>query len=437
METISEVSSTNLIILNDDVLLEALKYMNVFDVIAFRQVCQRFEFLADDFLSRKVKHFRIDAAMDTKSKEIIKNLGQHLHTLHLVSVHSPLRIDKLRHQISLINKHCTKLTALKIEVRKWYGSAAINASLMAKLRFQHLRQLELQNIKMEKDLELVPAFENLESLKLDSITNFSGQSLVNMRKLKTLHLTSCAQLKPNNLYDYFKACDGSLNELLVHKCRDIDEIIINQICLHLPNIERISIVFSYVASYDPSVLNRLQHLKSLSLHNFQTYNINGFIERLAANNSLESWEINGENMKIYRLDESTIDQLERSRNICELSFVKCNFVSDDLLLRLSRLCLKKFSVRDCWGFSSNGLMRFVELSKKLTYLSIKNCTILKSATIDIANKVLEDDERPSIQIDFDIDCGYRPYEDFYDDDDDPFCNNFDGYCDSNDSDDGE
>lgn len=422
--------------LNDDVLLETMKYLSLFDMIALRQTCQRFEWLADNHFLRKVKRFHIDPTHDGKSKEIIRHLGQHLETLHLISVCSPHRVEKLRKQIQLINKHCIKLKSLIIETRNWYVAKALNATVISKMQLDHLKHLELHNIRMDKDFDLT--FPNLESLKLESITNFSGQSLIDLRKLNILHLTGCAQLKPNHLYDFFKARGNTIRQILIHKCRDIDEIILNEIISYLPNIEVISLAFSYAASFDPSTLHCLQHLKSLCLHNFKTYNVNRFINLLASKNTLQRWEINGENLKIYQLDGAALDKLEKSQHLDELSFVKCNFVTDDLLLRLARnLCLKKFSVRDCWGFTVNGLMRFVQLSKKLTYLSIRNCTILRSATIDIANMVLEDEERSAIHIDYDIDCGYRPYEDdFYDDAYDSYnysCN-YGGYCDSDSSD---
>lgn len=425
----------NLIELNDDVLLETIKHLNVFDIIALRQVCQRFELLTDDHLSRKVKEFRIDVQLDQKFKEIIRNLGHHLDKLHLISVQNTKRLDKLRHQIQSINKYCNKLKSLTIETRKWYDSVALNSSVMSKLHFPHLKYLELHNIKMEKDFELMPSFEHLESLKLDSIANFSGHSLIGLRHLNVLHLTSCAQLKPNYLYDFFKANGDALKEIMIHKCRDIDEIILNEINSHLPNIELISLIFSFPASFDPSTLHCLQSLRSLSLHNFRTYDVNRFIKRIATNNSLEKWEINGENMKMYQLDFDAIDKLEKSEHLNELSFVRCNFVSDELLLKLAKsLNLKKFSVCDCWGFTVNGLMKFVHYSKKLTYLSIKNCTILRSATIDIANMVLEDEDRPAIHIDYDIDCGYRPYADDDFDDFDMDFNGYDKYWDSDSSD---
>lgn len=424
-------------ILNDDVLLEILKYLNVMDIISYRQVCTRFECNADHHLSRKVKRFHIDAALDNKSNEIIKNLGAHLKSLHLVSVHSYKHVDKLRRQIQSIHKYCKQLTALTIETRNWYGAMPLNATIINKFRFEHLKYLELHNMKMERDLDLVPAFEQIEVLKLNAITNFSGQSLIGLTNLYALHLNSCAQLKPNYLYDFFKAKGRTLRELIVHKCRDVDEIILNEIVANLPNIEIISLMFSYSASFDPSILHCLQKLKSLSLHNFQTYDVNYFIKLLATSNSLEKWEINGENFKIYRLDSSASDRLERSTNLNELSFVKCNFITDDMLFRLGRtLNLKKFSVQDCWGFTVNGLKKFVQFSKQLTYLSIRNCTILRAATIDIANMVLEDEERPAIHIDYDIDCGYRPFTgDFYDEDyfDEEYLP-FDGYCDSDSSD---
>lgn len=419
-------------ILNDDVLLEILKYLNVMDIISYRQVCSRFELNADDHLSRKLKKFRIDKMLDHKSEEIITNLGQHLKSLHLVSVHSYKRIDKLRRQIQLINKHCNQLTSLKIETRNWYGAMPLSASMINKLYFECLKYLELQNIKLEKDLELIPAFENVQVLKLNSIGNFTGQSLIGMNHLTALHLNSCGQLKPNYLYDFFKMKGKTLKEISIHKCRDIDEIILNEIVANLPNIELVSLTFSYKASFDPSTLHSLQNLKSLSLHNFQMYDVNRFIKLLATGNNMERWEINGENFKIYQLDSSAVDKLERSNNLNELSFVKCNFITDELLLRLGRnLNLKKFSLHDCWGFTVNSLIKFVQFSRQLTYLSIRNCTILKSATIDIANMVLEDEERSAIHIDYDIDCGYRPFTcDYYDDAYDEEYSPYDDYCDS-------
>lgn len=436
-ENLEMASVENFQELNDDVLLETMKYLTVFDVIAVRQTSRRLEWLVDDYLCRKVKSFCINPTHDSKSKEIIQNLGQHLESLHLISVCNSHRAYRLRQQIQLINKHCTKLVSLVIETRNWYVAIELNASIIEKLNFEYLKYLELHNIRFDKDFDSLP-FKNLELLKLESITNFSGQSLVDLRKLNTLHLIGCAQLKPNHLYDYFKVHGESLRDVLIHKCHDIDEIILNEINAHLPNIQLLSLAFSYAASFDPSTLHCLQNIKSLCLHNFKTYSVNRFINLLANNNTLERWEINGENMKLYQLDGNAIEKLEKCTQLYELSFVKCNFVTDDLLLRIGRnLNLKKFSVCDCWGFTVGGLTKFVQLSRKLTHLSIRNCTILRSATIDIANLVLEDDERPAIHIDYDIYCGYRPFTNDLPDDDYDSSNysfNCGGYCDSDASD---
>lgn len=429
-------------VLNDDVLLEILKYLNIMDIISYRQVCSRFESNADNHLARKCKHFHINPGLDPKAKEIIKNLGPHLKTLHLVSVHSLKQADKLLRQMQSIAKHCKQLMSLTIETRNWYGAIPLITSQLNKMHFEHLRYLELHNIKMDKELDMAAVFPQIQTLKLDSITNFTGKTLIGLDHLEVLYLNSCAQLRPNFLYDFFKAKGSALREIVMHKCREVDEIILNEIVANLPNIELVSLTFSYTASFDPSTLHGLQSLKSLSLHNFQTYDVNGFIKLMATDNRLERWEINGENFKIYQLDGSAIDKLERSTNLKELSFVKCNFITDELLYHLGRNLnhLQKFSIQDCWGFSVNGLMQFVQFSKRLTHLSIRNCTILRSATIDIANMVLEDEERPAIHIDYDIDCGHRPFTcEFYDGDDDDDARDdqyypFDGYCDSDSSD---
>lgn len=424
--------SDNLIELNDDVLLETMKHLHVFDVIALRQVCQRLQSLADDYLSRKVKSFWIDAQLEHRFAEIIRNAGPHLHTLHLTSVESSRRPHKLRQQLLAIHKYCKKLQSLTIETRKAYHSIRLSASVLTKFRFEHMRCLELQGIRLEKDLPLASAFANLEVLKLDGISNFSGQSLTGLQRLHTLHVSLCAQLKPNYLYDFFKAKGDALKELLVHRCIDIDEIILNEIRMHLPNIELISLIFSYPASFDPGAVHALQSLRVLGLHNFRVYDVNRFVERVAANNRLERWEIDGENAKIYQLDGAAISQLERCNRLQELAFVKCNFVTDELLLRLGRtLQLTRFRLHDCWGFTAAGLRKFVEYSKSLVFLSIRNCVILKSATVDIANAVLEDEERSPIEIDYDIDCGYHYALNDYDDFDG---NYYDGYCDSDASD---
>lgn len=431
IESESHVISDNLIELNDDVLLETMKHLHTFDVIALRQVCQRLQWLADDYLARKVKMFCIDAMLEHRFAEIIRNVGPHLETLHITSTGTPNRPHKLRQQLLGMNKYCKKLKQLTVEARRAHHTLPLSLTSLSKLYVEQLCYMDLRNIKIEKDFELATAFPNLEVLKLEAISNFSGQSLIGLHHLHTLHVSLCAQLKPNYLYDFFKAKGDALKELLVHKCVEIDEIILNQINLYLPNIELISLIFSCPASFDPGALHALQALRELSLHNFRVYDVNRFVERIAVNNRLERWEINSENAKIYQLDRAAISQLERCNRLQNLAFVKCNFVTDDLLLRLAKtLQLKQFHLNDCWGFSAAGLRKFVQISKHLIYLSIHNCVILKSATVDIANAVLEDEERLPIQIDYDIDCGYQ-YSSDYDDSDG---NYYDGYCDSDESD---
>lgn len=431
IESAAAALTDNLIELNDDVLLETMRHLHVFDVIALRQVCQRLQSLADHYLSRKVKSFCIDAQLEHRFGEIVRNVGPHLHTLHLTSVESGRRPHKLRQQLLAIHKHCKQLQWLAIETRRAHHSMRLSAAVVAKLRFEHLRRLELHGVRLEKDLPLAAAFANLEVLKLDGVTNFSGQSLAGLQRLHTLHVSLCGQLKPNYLYDLFKAKGEALRELLVHRCIDIDEIILNEIGAHLPHVELISLIFSYPASFDPGAVHALQSLRALALHNFRAYDVNRFVERVAANSRLERWEINGEGAKIYQLDGAAVSQLERCQRLQELAFVKCNFVTDELLLRLGRtLQLTRFRLHDCWGFTAAGLRKFVECSKALTFLSIRNCVILKSATVDIANAVLEDEERSPIEIDYDIDCGYQFADDYEDFDG----NYYDGYCDSDASD---
>lgn len=422
----------NIVHLNSDVLFKIIDYLDLFDKIALRKVCGRLQFVVDDYASRKIKSFCVDHTLEKRFKDIVKSFGHNLNALHLISTN---RIDKLKNQFQLINKHCTKLSMLQIETKKYYTAMPLSISVLQKSHFQHLKYLEMRNIKFERDLDVscAAALENVDVLKLESVANFSGRLLSHLKQLKVLHLTSCAQLRPNHLYDFFKT-KPALCEIEVIRCRDIDEILINEIINNLPAIEKISVVFSFAASIDPSCLRTLSELRSLSLHNFRTYDVNKYVKHISMGSTrLEQWEINGEDIKMFRLDAETIEHLEKCKHLTALSFVKCNFVDDELLSRLAKaLDIQRFELRDCWGFGTSGLIKLVECSPNLSFLAIKNCTIPRTATIDIANVAARE---KMLKIDYDIDCGFRPYEDAgwsLEDDDDMY--EYDWYCDSNSSD---
>lgn len=419
--------------LNGDVLFKILDNLDVIDWVAMSQVSHYMHDVVDEHAARKIKNFFIDHTHDKRFKEIIRNIGRHFSALHFISVNNLNRVGKLKHQLQLINKHCTKLTMLKVETRKSYASMPLSTSFLAKANFRALRYLELCNVKFDKDLDSTCAasFENIEMMRFDGVANFSGRCLMQLKQLTSLKLISCGQLLPHHLYDFFKT-RPQLREIEVIRCRHIDEILINKIINNLSRIERISVLFSFTASINPACLSALGELRALSLHNFRPYNVNRYMKLLAENRMLEQWEINGEDVKVFRLDEETIERVEKCSRLVDLSFVKCNFITDDLLARISKaLNLQKFQLRDCWGFSKAGLMNLVQSSPNLTFLAIKNCTIPRTATVDIANAVAQKD---SLKIDYDIDCGFRPLEDedWNIDDDDTY--EYDWYCDSNSSD---
>lgn len=425
----------NIVHLNSDVLFKILDYLDLLDKIALRKACSRLQFVVDDYASRKIKSLCIDQTLEKRFKDIVKNVGHNLDALHLISTNNLNRVDKLKNQFQFINKYCTKVSTLQIETKKFYAAMPLSIKVVQRSHFPHLNHLELRNVKFERDLDesCATAFENVEVLKFEGVTNFSGRLLSHLRRLNVLQLISCNQLKPNHLYDFFKA-KPALREIEVSRCREIDEILINEIINHLPTIEKVSVSFSFAASIDPSCLRTLTELRSLRLNHFRTYGVNKFIKQIALSCShLEQWEINGENIKMFCLDEETIEHLEKCKKLTALSFVKCNFVTDELLSRLAKaMDIHRFELRDCWGFGTTGLMKLVQFSPNLTFLAIKNCTIPRTAAIDIANVVAREQ---MLKIDYDIDCGFRPYEDVdwaQEDDDNMY--EYDWYCDSNSSD---
>lgn len=426
-------SRTRIEHLNDDVLYEIIGYLDVFDKIAVRQVCERFQCLIDEYPAKKMKNFTIDHTLDKRFKEIIRNVGKNFEALHLVSVSNTNRRDKLKNQLLSINKHCTKLSVLKVETRKFYASLPLNTSALPRMNFRNLSYLELKGVKFSADLDeqCAAAIENVEVLRFENVSKFSGQCLVQLKKLRSVQLVSCSDLLSCHLYDFFKT-KPNLEDIEIVRCQHIDEILLNQIIKHLPAVQKVSIAFSFTASTNPSCLSALSGLRSLSLHNFRSYDLNRFIRSMAQCKELERWEIDGEDMKLYRLEEDVIEQLEKCSKLVDLSFVKCNFIRDDLLARLARaLDINRFQLRDSWGFTPNGLMSFVQLSANLTFLAIKNCVIPRTATTEFAN--IRGKAEKSLLIDHDISCGFRAYEDadydVYDDD-----NAYDCCCDSNSSD---
>lgn len=404
----TNLRDVNLNDLNNDVLYNVIDFLSVFDKINLRKVCRRLRSIVDIHSARKLKTFYINAPLDKHFDDIIQNFGMHLNDLRLVLINN--RLNKLNEQMQWINEYCEKLSSLKLEARAFRGSMCLDRTLVALQFFSHLTHLKLTNIQIKDESEF-QHFSNFEVLKLENVANFTGCSLLHMKRLRVLDLRLCNDLNLDNLVKLFQN-DRSLKELSLIKCHEVDGLSFEEIVKEIPQIERLSIHFFWPSAHNPNILKRLENLVSLKIHNLKvSCDMNSYIEDIAANKQLESWEINGENMIFTNLNPTALELLGNCTSLNYLSFVNGHFITDSLLIALGKnLRLKKFSLDNCSGFSANGLLAFSTYSKDLVYLGITNCLVPQSITQDIEHAVAALLPPQKITIFYDINCGFRPYE---------------------------
>lgn len=375
--------------LNDDCLRLIFKYLDVFELIAVRQLSSRFVAIVDEelgkrkqedfmpfLLKQKVLYFNLikDRKRNRRltlaeAENILKCVGSFVTKIQLASysfqplelrevVKKTIRIDLL---LGLIEKYCdlSKLSELVI----WNFYMVENMSYFTSI-WRNLRVLEIVNFDTrESELEVIlRSSKNLTRLEVGVLeepnlpaafeedewmaNNITGSCLLSQpRTIRSLTLTNCKYLNLNILCRYFEQ-NPQLDRFFYtkHPQNSIGILLYGQISRRLKNLRQLSIdgisciskSHLHSSIINLQNLNSLVHLKRLKKLRFDGcgQDISLLLVRLANNESLDE----------LTLCNATVDQRLFVRSvpfvglrIFKICFSSIGEIFSSYLLNVSRI----------------------------------------------------------------------------------------------------
>lgn len=331
------VNVGHLILLNDDCLLKIFEYLDVFELIAMRQVNQRFTTLVDSTIARRRQDDFLSLLLNSKAlyfglvkrristqkltlndaEHILKCVGTFVSKIHLTSTaFEPMNKGECSRQninlksiIKLIDKYCTGGNLKSLHIGKFCMVEDLGRFENV---WQNLRSLEIHCFEIcDTQMKNIFGFcKNLRHLGIEILFGndvikfandqkmFTASSLNELgTKFKSIKLTNCKHIQLNYLCQFFER-NPQLERFLYRKHPDnmLGVILYGQIT-RIPSLQQLSVEFIDNEQKQPSHSNiiQVQNLNSLSnLKNLRklTFNACGhdcalLILRLAHNNRLE------------------------------------------------------------------------------------------------------------------------------------------------------
>lgn len=369
--------------LNDDVLLEILSWVNVFDGINFINSCHRMNALSELY-AKKFANFDFSS---TEKDLSLKEANQLLH---------------------LIGKSLTKLDTSKMKLKCLDGNAMMKAITKQCLKLQELnitlpycmmlqqplpgglKSLSIYSCELESDSiaeqVLKRSWKSLQTLRMFDMAQLNGSFLEKFQNVTELQLENFATLSLNNLVNFFKQ-NKTLRILTIRSCTLINESVIPRICALLPELEILNLdVFSKASKSPCGPLNKLKNLKVLRMQYFgtdSTYFTNSMISKISTNKCLQELYINGTN----NLTQESIQSLS-TMNLQKLEFFNCLFVDKKFLLMIADMFkLIEVSFTMIKNLDDDALLAFAVKTSTLNRLNILLCPVSLAVKTVIASTI--------------------------------------------------
>lgn len=388
--------------LNDDCLLKILSFLDLNEVMTFKNVCKKFEDVAEvhckhqrtlDF--SKIKSKNKLTLMDVKN--ILDHVGNHIQNLSISS-------DKFNNQrvLQLLPKHLKNVVSLKLTGFK-----------SDKVFWRQMRNvlLKLESLDVSDNRNLNEDFLNclkgkcLRKLNLSSSV-LNGNCLRNLKSITDLNISECDNISGKNLKEFAKLNEG-LKTLDISKCSNLYGNDVNDILVKLLQLETLSLNNYYIDEVNSGVsipnLNKLVNLKHLHVHNIyypptdqllKTINVENVIETLNISyGQLVQTSVNAiftmrhlkkfvMNFK-YSLPDDLVEYLLTMERLEEIHLAGCSNISSNNILRFIRLeNLKLLDISRCYGFNNNFIFELIDILKENNFE--KKLTIFVGGTeIDV------------------------------------------------------
>lgn len=283
----ASASTTTVLHLNDDCLLEVFKYLNLQDLCSVADVCCRFRKNAQDqFSYSDFKHigFRNDFYQSSETDDqklvqtsrVLRNFGAYIKSVYNVNgggdYFTEYRSKYHMRTIELMSLHCSE-SLIELDLVIYNMTIAIGTILRPVLA--NLRKLTLrEGLFSDLFLSTLPLWTpELRELRFMHMCNRRGELKVicfdglrqSWPKLTKLTLFDVDFVKNEDI-DGFLMRNQQLKEIEIVNCRNIDDRIWQSIATHVPLIEAIRFNQCIPTNVcNVKHLNQLTRLRSLDL----------------------------------------------------------------------------------------------------------------------------------------------------------------------------
>lgn len=403
-ESSIEVSSKLLDTLNDDCLLQVMKFLDILDVITLSKVCVKFLELCESHY-KTIKSFNFCDIESKKkmtaheTKLIMESIGGYLGSITINS-------EKFYNQraLNFIPKYLTNLKQLHLTGFK-LNSLSFWNQMSGVL-------LTLENLNLSDNSELnesfLKSFEKLSpKLKALNISNctVNGKFLKLVDSIEVLNISGCQSISGAELLDYIEK-NHNLKDLNISKCnldgKDVNELLQKSTQLHVVTLSNYYIDDETSRLVIPNI-NPLINLKELSIQNVNYPLCDQLLRTIYFENRIEALNICYGNLtltSIYAIStmrhlkklvmnfknvpEDIVDYLVKLNMLEEVHISGCSYISPANVLRLLVQPKMKFlDISRCYGFTND----FIVEVAKLLQANHKRLTIRVGQT-DVDRSIL-------------------------------------------------
>lgn len=357
-------------ILDDDCLLQIISFLDFFDVIMLKDVCTKFNELAEiHFKTMKVLNF-----MDLKPKQkltlletkiAMKFAGPNVHTVTINS-------DKFYSNriLNFVPKYFTNLKNLHVTGFK-----------LDSIEFwQHMKKillkLEMFNLSDNSSINenFLKCFKStqkcLQHLNISNST-ISGNALKGLSVMQSLNVSGCVNVTGSDLIEFIKN-NPCLKSLDVTTCPRINGKAINEILALLQQLESVALDNYYIDDETSRIvipnINSLIDLKHLTVQNINYPPCDQLLATINPENRIEILEIS-----YGKLTLTTICAINTMKRLRKLIMNFKNSVPENFVEFLrNQLELEEVHIAGCCYISPGNILRLLQLPR-INFLDISRC----------------------------------------------------------------
>lgn len=376
------------LMLNDDCLLNVLKYLPMADLLRAERACWRFRSVAEMiYKTHKVfdpEPYQTFSILQLRS--LLYNVGPYVQHLHIKFYLTNRNVQALR----FAAQYCTHVTELHL--------SGIEVSYKIKNLqnlFRHLTKLEMEacSITDQSLIYLMRLAENqsIAELNLSSNIELTGKCLSAFHHVRVANLSGCREMQCRYVHEFIK-WNQALEDLNIVSCEGINSECV-QVIAKLPALRKLAMSNGYAKIASAQTYTTLRQLKTLT-HLKIAYvhfgEMDGLLLELSREVPLQFLDLSA-----GLLSAACLEALLHMKTLRGLVLSRMKNCDNDVLLKIAKLrTLEEFSIASCHDVTDEGVAEVVRLNPRMRLLNLISCQYLTPTLITLLLKETKD--RPQV-----------------------------------------